>query len=133
VSSRVCPVSLRRYEILDVDLTDCADPLSAVENALPASTHMDIYRIRLTGEFALTAEILGHLEQALTPRFHALELQDRTRPPRDLWARAAEDSLTGLFLRTIAPKCEAQPDNETLQLAVRFGLAALEQGEDVAP
>lgn len=133
VSSRACPLSLRRYEILDVDLTDCADPLSAVENALPASTDMDIYRIRLTGEFALTAEILCHLEQALTPRFHALELQDRTRPPRDLWSRAAEDSLTGLFLRTMASKCEAQPDNETLQLAVRFGLAALEQGEDVAP
>lgn len=133
VSARFHSLCLRRYEILEVDLTGCTQPLSAVEAALPAATDMDIYRILLTGEFAMESGALSQLEQALAPRFHALELRDRTRTPRDLWARAGEDTLTGLFLRTMAPKCQEQPDNETLQLAVRFGLAALEQGEDVAP
>lgn len=133
VAARFHPLCLRRYEILDVDLTGSEQALAAVEKALPSRTDMDIYRIRLTGEFAMDAAALARLEQALSPRFHALELRDRTRMPRDLWARAGEDTLTGLFLRTMATQCQAQPDSETLQLAVRFGLAALENGEDVSP
>ena len=133
VQARFQPLCLRRYELVSVDLTGCADPLSAVERALSVETDRDVYRIRLTGEFDLSPDTLTRLEQALAPHFHALELQDRTRPPRDLWARMSEDTLTGLFLRTMAPQCQAQPESDTLQLAVRFGLAALEQGEDVAP
>ena len=133
VQARFCSLASRRYEILEVDLTDCSDPLTAVEAALPARTEADIYRIRLTGACDLSAQALSQLEQNLAPRFHALELQDRTHPPRDLWSRAGEDSLTGLFLRTMAQKLEEQPQSDTLQLAVRFGLAALEKGEDVAP
>ena len=133
VSTRFCPLALHRYEILTADLAGCADPLAAVEALLPAQTVQDNFRILLTGEFAMDAGILSRLEQALSPRFSSLELQDRTRPPRDLWARAGEDSLTGLFLQTMATQCQADPNNEVLQLAVRFGLAALEQGEDVAP
>ena len=127
------PLCLRRYQILEVDLTGCADPLAAVEAALPADTGMDIYRILLTGEFAMEGSSLTGLEQALAPRFHALELRDRTRPPRDLWTRSGEDSLTGLFLQAMALQCKDRPDDETLQMAVRFGLAALENGEDIAP
>ena len=44
-----------------------------------------------------------------------------------------EDTLTGLFLRLMAARCRKEPENEILQQAVRFGLAALENGEDVAP
>lgn len=133
VSARFHPLSLRRYEILEADLTGCADPLAAVEGALPAGTGLDIYRILLTGEFAMDRDTLSRLEQALAPRFHALDLRERTRMPRDLWARSGEDTLTGLFLRTMAPQCQAQPHNEALHMAVRFGLAALENGEDIAP
>ena len=43
------------------------------------------------------------------------------------------DSLTGLFLRSMAARCRKEPDNDMLQQAVRFGLAALENGEDIAP
>ena len=56
---------------------------------------------------------------------------DRTRLPRDLWARREEDTLTGLFLRTMWEKCQAEPDNQALQLAARYGLAALEGGEGI--
>lgn len=81
----------------------------------------------------MEGDILSRLESELAPRFHALELRDRTRPPRDLWARVGEDTLTGLFLQVMAAKCEADPNDEVLRQAVRFGLAALENGEDVAP
>ena len=127
------PLCLRRYQILEVDLTGCPDALTAVQATLPANTAMDIYRILLTGEFAMDSSTLSGLEQTLSPQFHALELRDRTRPPRDLWARSGEDSLTGLFLQAMAPQSKDRPDDEALQMAVRFGLAALENGEDIAP
>ena len=44
-----------------------------------------------------------------------------------LWSDEA-----GLFLREMEGRCQAEPENEAVQLAVRFGLAALEHGEDVA-
>ncbi len=127
------PLCLRRYQILEVDLTGCTDALTTVQTALPTDTGMDIYRILLTGEFAMESSTLTGLEQALAAHFHALELRDRTRPPRDLWARSGEDSLTGLFLQTMSSQCKDRPDDEALQMAVRFGLAALENGEDIAP
>ena len=133
VQARFVPLCARRYEVLRVDLTGTADPLAAVEAALPTRTQPHIYRILLTGEWAADAAGLSQLEQALSPRFYGLELRDQTRMPRDLWARSQEDSLTGLFLSTMAARCAQQPEDATLQRAVRFGLAALEQGEDIAP
>ena len=73
------------------------------------------------------------LRQALAPRFYGLQLRDHTRLARDLWARLEEDSLTGLFLQEMELRRRQEPDNEILELAVRFGLAALEGGEDVVP
>ena len=53
--------------------------------------------------------------------------------PTDLWAKRGTDDLTGQFLEKMYQLCQLQPDNETLLLAARFGLAALEGGEDVSP
>ena len=119
----------RRYEILDVDVTDADDLQTRVEQALPAHTQDHIFRIRLTGRGKWTASELTRLEQALTPKFYALELQDHTRAPQQIWERVGEDSLTGLFLSAMAQ----QPEGDLRELAVRFGLSALEQGEDVSP
>ncbi len=119
----------RRYEILDVDVTGAQDVLACVERSLPTRTQEDILRLRLMGEGEISPSLLARLEQALAPRCYALEVQDRTRAPRQLWARAGEDSLTGLFLAALKD-C---PEGELRELAVRFGLSALEQGEDVSP
>ena len=102
-------------------------------SALPADSDRHIFRVRLTGRRHMDAAGLNELEQALTQRVWALELQDRTRPPQDLWSRAGEDNLTGLFLQTMADLCRQEPEDEQLRMAVQFGLAALENGEDVAP
>ncbi len=53
----------------------------------------------------------------------------------DLWARGSEDSLTGLFLREMRARLDGAEEGERdkLLLAARFGLAALEGGEDVRP
>lgn len=124
------PLARHRYQALSVDITG-KRPLDAILAALPQDTAEDSYRITLTGEGEppqLTA-----LQRELIPRFYSLTLEDRTRPPRDLWERRGEDSLTGLFLQTMWARCQEDPDNQLLPLALRFGMAALEQGEDVAP
>ena len=128
VTAQFVPLCKRRYERRTVDLTGQPDPLAAILAALPGDTGEDIYRLILTGE-GETPD-LAALEQALAPRFFSLQLQDRTRLPVDLWRRREEDTLTGLFLRELWPLCQADPDNRIYQLAARFGLAALEGGED---
>ena len=132
VREEFVPLARRRYQILKVDLTGQSDPLSAIRTALPVNTGEDIYRIILTGERPEGLN-LSVLQRELEGGFYALTLRDKTRAARQVWARMEEDTLTGLFLREMSRLCGEDPENETLQLAVRFGLAALEGGEDVCP
>ena len=129
VTAQFIPLAKYRYEIVSADLTGAADPLSAVRSALPGDTENLICRVILTGEGP--SPDLAALERALAPEFYGLTLIDRTRLPRDLWARREEDALTGLFLQAMWEKCQDEPDNSLYQLAARYGLAALEGGEEV--
>lgn len=131
--AELVPLAQRRYQILDVNLTGAEHILQAIERQLPEHTQRDVYRLRLTGERGMEQLDLEGLRQALAPRFYGLQLRDHTRLARDLWARLEEDSLTGLFLQEMELRRRQEPDNEILELAVRFGLAALEGGEDVVP
>ena len=127
------PLCRRRYQILEADVTGGADPLEAARAALSPAYQEDVCRLVFTGERGAEPLDLVGLEGKLAGRCWALGLRDRTRAGRDLWARMEEDSLTGLFLRSMAARCRKEPDNDMLQQAVRFGLAALENGEDIAP
>ena len=119
------PLCRRRYQILSVDVTGAEDLAAAVRAALPPDTAGDIYRILLTGERGAEALDLEGLTRALAPRFYGLTLRDRTRVQRAVWDRMEEDTLTGLFLRLMAARCRAEPENEILQQAVRFGTESL--------
>lgn len=122
------PFALRRYEILEVDVTG-KDPRRAVEEALPQETEKDLCRILLTGETGEGGADATGLREALTERFYALDVRDHTRMAEDIWARAGEDSLRGLFLRELRAKWDAagsEEERETVTRAVRFGLAALD-------
>ena len=78
---------------------------------------------------------MSALTAQAAPHFFHVELRDRTTLPAVLWARAEEDSLTGLFLREMRVRLDNADGDERdkLLLAARFGLAALEGGEDVRP
>lgn len=124
------PLCRRRYEILKVD---AAADFAA---ALPDNAREDIYRVILTGESGPEGIDLAPLEALAADRFYSVALRDETRLPRDLWRRAQEDTLTGLFLRRMAARRgETQDGGETAlaEQAVRFALAALENGEDCCP
>lgn len=122
------PFARRRYEILEVDVTG-QSPRAAVEAALPAGTAQHLYRILLTGETGEGGVDAAALQESLADRFYALEIRDHTRMAEDIWARAEEDSLRGLFLRELRNRWNAaktEEARETVTQAARFGLAALD-------
>ena len=128
ISLDFVPFARRRYEILTVDVTG-QDPRTAVEGALPAETARDLYRILLTGETGEGGVSLEALQETLADQFYALELRDQTRLAEDLWARAEEDSLRGLFLRDLKQQlaqAQTEEDRQRVTMAARFGLAALD-------
>ena len=98
--------------------------------ALPPDTDRPLYRSVLTGETGEGGADAAGLQAALADRFYGLEVRDETRPAEEVWARAGEDSLRGLFLRNMKEKYDAAAGDEerkTVLLAVRFGLAALDR------
>lgn len=124
VSAQFIPTCLRQYRIEEIELRD----------GLTFPPSDDLVRLILRGEQSRPAP-LEALHEAWKDSFFHLELRDETTLPRDLWARAEEDSLTGLFLRAMKARLDGagEADRPTLMLALRFGLAALEGREDVCP
>ena len=126
------PLNGRRYEVLDVDLTDSADHAQTVLDALGRDTSRDVYRICLTGEPEALPDV-QRLQSALEGRFFALQLRDETRLRRDIWEGREILSLRGLFLSKLWQRYEAAETDEeraAIELAARYGLSALENGEE---
>ena len=126
-TARFLPLSRRQYRIVETDWTEFDRALAA----LPAE---DLVRIVLTGACGRAPDLAALTRQTEARCFYA-EVRDATTLPADLWARAEEDDLTGLFLREMRRRLDAADpaDRPGILLAARFGLAALEGGEDVCP
>lgn len=129
VTAEFLPLCRRRYEILECDLTG-RESIQAVTALLSQGSREDICRLLLTGE--APAPDLPALLRAAAPYRWAVSIRDHTRVSRDLWSREGEDSLTGLFLQDMRRRIAGAEGAEraTLERAVRFGLSALENGED---
>ncbi len=131
VTAEFVPLARRRYEIVACDLTG-RDPAEAAALALSRGSREDICRLVLTGQAQRVD--LAALGRAVEGLRWAVSLRDHTRLPQDLWSREGEDSLTGLFLRDMRDRMKKAKDEDEAALldrAVRFGLAALENGEDM--
>ena len=127
VSARLHPLCRRQHRIETVDIVNFT-------SWLPAAPCGDLVRIILTGENDRAPDLAQLTEQAKSRFFYA-ELRDETTLPQNLWARAEEASLTGLFLREMRARLDRADEDSrpSILLATRFGLAALEGGEDVCP
>lgn len=126
-SARFIPVCQRQYRIETV-------AVNAFTDLMPQGESPDLVRFLLTGESRFAPD-LAALTARAAPHFFYVELRDHTTLPTDLWARSGEETLTGLFLREMRVRIDAAPEEERekLLLATRFGLAALEGGEDPLP
>ena len=130
---RQVSIALRRYEQLQVDVTG-ADPLLAIHSSLPDDTVCDVYRITLVGETDAAPD-LRRLYQNLSELFFELQLRAETRLRRGIWDCVGEDTLRGLFLGRLKARFDAAATEEErvkLEQAARWGLAALDNGEEVA-
>jgi DNA repair exonuclease SbcCD nuclease subunit len=126
------PLEGRRYESLSIDVSGEEEITAAVLSALGKDTENDIYRLILTGQRSEKPD-LKVLQALLENRFYSLELRDETRPGRDLWEAAGEDTLKGSFLKLLKSKfdnSETEAQREEIILAARYGLAALEYREE---
>lgn len=131
---RIMPVSIssRKYEIVSVSLGE-EDALKAIESVLPENTKDDIYRIILRGETDSAPDI-SELKATLEERFFSLQIRDETSLRRDIWEKAGEDSLRGLFLQKLKAMLDSATDDnekERIVQAARWGLAALDKREEV--
>ena len=129
LSVRLAPLSRRQYRLVEVDVTGMDSAEEALCAVLPAAPTGDCCRIVLTGQRSFDSPDLTALTALAQPCYFSVALRDRTRPIRDLWDRAGEDSLTGLVLRQL----KGAEGLEERDLAARFALAALEHGEDPCP
>lgn len=123
------PLGGRKYGILTVDVTG-SDALEAVSAALPHGSENDILRVILTGETDAPPDP-DALHQALDGRAFFLQLRDSTTPKRDIWAGCGVDTLQGLFLSRLHGMLDTAGEEQRrrIELAARYGLAALENGE----
>jgi len=131
-TARVRFVPLDGPRFYDYRLDLAGDPAAAVEALLPPGGTRDHYRFRLTGQ--VPPEDMA----ALPSRFREypnLTLLDETVPLGDVWEGAGEDSLEGLFFRTLQDKArDADPATaQCLELAARIGRKILEGREVELP
>ena len=129
-SVRFVPLGERRF--LNVAADASQDPFSAVLSALPEGAERDICRVTFTGERETPLD-MDALRALLAPRFFHLELRDETVRRRDLWEGCGDGSLRGIFLQNMREKlsaAESEEERQTILLAVRCAVAALEGGEE---
>lgn len=128
VDLRFVPFAGRRYEQIEVDVTD-GDIFEAVSAAL-AEQKENIVRVILRGETE-EAPDLRRLQQQLEGSAWELELRDKTRRREDLWQHCGEDTLRGLFLDELRGQYDSADDERraVIEQAVRFGLAAMDDRE----
>jgi len=123
-------------KILQPDAFLCGDAKLVLEQLLPLVSRLD------TDDWVKTCQTYKKRYPLTYPKQGGLRMQhviqtvsDLTRLPVDIWRAAGEDSLTGLFVSRMKEKYDAAPESEKrrYELAVRYGLAALENREEWRP
>ena len=117
-SVRFVPLDGPRF--LEHTAAAMGDPAAAITNLLPPGGSRDHIRIRLTGEIPAGATDGLSLRFADWPN---LTILDETTVLGDIWDNAEDDTLTGLFFRTLRDGArEADPETaRELELAARIG------------
>ncbi len=116
-------VSDFRYRELEIDIGKNPDIVSQ----LPPVSGRELLRLTLTGE--CDAPDINALEKQLIPSYHKLYISDRTKRPRDIWEGINDDSLRGIFLRSMREKldnCKDETERRKIMLATKFGINAIE-------
>lgn len=131
VSLHFVPLSSRQYQDILLDISE-KKAEEALRESLPLEPLPDMVRIILRGERDEEDVFsLSQLQRLASPFFFNVSFLDQTTLSRSLWARKWEENLSGLFLREMQQRLDtASPEERPrLELALRFGLAALDGKE----
>ena len=121
-------VSKRRHIHEKIDITDITDITAHILKVL-GDNHPDfaenLYKIELVG---LIPEDLGlnldQLTARLSNHLYFVKLKDSTEYKIDYEALAKETTLKGVFVKNMLAKIKANPQDTTLQNALKIGLRA---------
>lgn len=124
-------IAARKYEVMNIDVTG-AEPLLAIHTMLPEDTVADIYRLVLTGETETSPDV-RRLYDNLSDLFFELQIKDETHIRSNIWEKAGENTLRGLFLAKLRRQYDSADDVTRVKIeqAARWGLAALDNMEEV--
>jgi len=127
VIARFLPMNTPRFYDLTADAGD--DPIQTAEDLLPPVQTMDFYRITYTG---YSAPIDLETIRSKFPQIPHLELRDRTLPEVDLWSCIGEDTLEGVFFRTLHEGLDTESEKlqHNLKLAAKISRQILD-GQEV--
>ncbi len=129
------PVAGRQYLVREIDLTGVENAEAAVMSAAGSGDPDNIVRLILSGQYDGVIDT-EHLHALLDDKYYDLTLLNQTKPRREVWSGAGDDSLTGLFLARMKARFDNALDDEERQkclLAAKYGLAALEGREEWQP
>lgn len=129
------PVSKRRYEIFNLDITGIDDFLALknkISEVLSGSNKSVIARVVLTGKISSDFMINTDVMASYFTDIFSLEIKDLTTYEEDIEKFTNENTLRGLFVKKLAERLKNANEEEKLLLnkALRFGLLAL-NGEEV--
>ncbi len=119
------------YNIINLRIAQDDDVLKRVGESLPAQDAKGLYRVILSGESENID--VDKIHEEFSGRVYYLEMIDRTAPVRSVWQGEDEDSLKGVFLRRLHKRYLDTGDaveQEIIKRAARFGVAALDNGEE---
>lgn len=129
VKSDFLPLGGVRYEIFRVDVSE-GEAAKEIMKAASGMKTTDCCRIILTGECTPPPD-MAELRRRLEGCFAEVSLRDETAPKRDIWAQTGQDTLTGVFLkklRTLYDRAKSDRERQVIEMAVRYGLSAMEDG-----
>jgi DNA repair protein SbcD/Mre11 len=132
ISSEFIPLGGVRYEIINVDISG-KNPLEAVLTEISALSARDSCRIVLTGECTEPPD-LSFLRKKLDGALSELQIKDETTLKRDVWTFLGQDTLSGVFLgrlNSLFKSADSAEEREKIELAARYGLAAIDNGGDL--
>lgn len=132
VKSSFIPTAMHKYLEISCDVSKYASVTEAAQNAIGPYNRDNIIRLTLTGVRPNDFDC-SELENELQNMAFALKVRDRTRYARNIWEELSEDTLRGSFLRIMNSKmnaAETEEEKEKIMLALKYGIAALENREE---
>jgi DNA repair exonuclease SbcCD nuclease subunit len=128
------PMAKRRYLSKELDVTDLGpgEITAKILLLFEPGGGEDIVRVTLLGERDIGEILTENIEKEIGDKFYHAVVHDETRVKRNLWQDTGADTLKGQFLQAMKIALNSAKDDaerDKIELAARFGMAALEKRE----